>query len=283
LSGDSSPKAKRVFTEEQIERYSRQLLLPEVGGEGQRKLLAARVLLIGAGGLGSPVGLYLAAAGVGTIGVVDSDRVELSNLQRQVLHATQDLGSEKCLSAKATMEGINPDVHVVSIPIRLRSENILATLADYDIIVDGSDNFPTRYLVNDACVLTGKPLSHAGILRFDGQVTTVVPGRGPCYRCLYPQPPAPGMVPSCQEAGVLGVTAGVVGCLQATEVIKLILGIGDPLVGRLLLYDGLDMTIRTIRIRRDPACAVCGDSPAITELADYEEFCGLRAAEEIAS
>jgi molybdopterin/thiamine biosynthesis adenylyltransferase len=272
-----------VFTEEQIERYSRQILLPEVGGEGQRKLLAAKVLLVGAGGLGSPVGLYLAAAGVGTIGVADSDRVELSNLQRQVLHATRDLGSEKCLSAKATMEGINPDVHVVPLSIRLRSQNILGIIADYDIIVDGSDNFPTRYLVNDACVLTGKPLSHAGILRFDGQVTTIVPGRGPCYRCLYPHPPPPGIVPSCQEAGVLGATAGVVGCLQATEVIKLILGIGEPLVGRLLLYDGLEMTIRTIRMRRDPACAVCGDSPTITELADYEEFCGLKAAEEIAS
>jgi adenylyltransferase/sulfurtransferase len=272
-----------TFTEEQIERYSRHILLPEVGGEGQRRLLSARVLLIGAGGLGSPVGLYLAAAGVGTIGVVDSDWVELSNLQRQVLHTTASLGEQKCLSAKAAMEAINPDVRVVPHPVHLRSDNVLEIFAGYDLIVDGSDNFPTRYLANDACVLTGKPLSHAGILRFEGQVTTILPGRGPCYRCLYPQPPPPGMVPSCQEAGVLGATAGVVCCIQATEVVKLLLGIGRPLVGRLLLYDGLEMAVSIIPIRRKPECPVCSDDPTITKLVDYEQFCGLKAGEEIRS
>ncbi len=270
-----------AFTEEQIERYSRHIILPEVGGKGQQRLLGAKVVVIGAGGLGSPVGLYLAAAGVGTIGMVDSDAVELSNLQRQVLHATDDLGRRKCLSAKAAMESINPDIRVVPHDLRLTSENMLDIIADYDVVVDGSDNFPTRYLVNDACVIAGKPMSHAGILRFEGQVTTIVPGVGPCYRCLYPEPPPPGMVPSCQEAGILGATAGVVGTLQAVEVLKLILGIGDTLAGRLLLFNALEMTFREVRVERQGDCPVCGDSPTVTELIDYEEFCSLRAGENV--
>ena len=272
-----------AFTEEQIERYSRHIILQEVGGKGQRKLLAASVLVIGAGGLGSPVGLYLAAAGVGTIGVVDCDAVELSNLQRQVLHATPDLGQRKCLSAQATMEAINPDVTVIPHDLRLTSANALEVISGYDVVVDGADNFPTRYLVNDACVLLGTPLVHAGILRFEGQVTTVAPGRGPCYRCLYPEPPPPGMVPSCQEAGILGATAGVVGALQATEALKLLLGIGEPLIGRLLIYDALDMVFRSIKVARDPHCLVCGEAPTITELIDYEQFCGVVVGKETVS
>jgi adenylyltransferase/sulfurtransferase len=267
----------RQLSEDQIERYSRHIILPEVGGKGQRKLLAARVLLIGAGGLGSPAGLYLAAAGVGTIGVVDSDAVELSNLQRQVLHATADLGQPKCLSAKETMEGINPDVRVIAHDQRLTAENVLDVMADYDIVLDGSDNFPTRYLVNDACVMTGKPLSHGSILRFEGQAMTILPRQGPCYRCIYPEPPPPGAIPSCQEAGVLGVTAGIVGLIQATEVVKMILGLGGLLAGRLLLYNGLNMTFRELRVRRRSDCAVCSEHPTIIELIDYEEFCSLRA------
>ena len=264
------------FTEAQIERYSRHIILQEVGGIGQRKLLGSRVLIIGAGGLGSPVGLYLAAAGVGTIGIVDSDSVDLSNLQRQILHTTADLGRPKCLSAQETMEGINPDVRVVPHQLRLTSANVLDIIADYDVVVDGADNFPTRYLANDACVLAGKPLSHAGILRFEGHVTTIVPGRGPCYRCLYPEPPPPGLVPSCQEAGILGAIAGIIGSIQAAEVLKLILDLGDPLVGRLLVFDGLDMAFHTIEMPRRPDCPVCGDRPTITAPIDYEEFCRLR-------
>jgi adenylyltransferase/sulfurtransferase len=267
-----------AFTDEQVERYSRHIILPEVGGKGQRKLLDARVVIIGAGGLGSPTGLYLAAAGIGTIGIVDSDVVELSNLQRQVLHDTSDLGRHKSLSGKETMEAINPDVHVIPHDLRLSSNNILDVINDYDIVVDGSDNFPTRYLVNDACLMTGKPLSHAGILRFEGQATTIIPGQGPCYRCLYPEPPPPGMVPSCQEAGILGATAGVMGTIQASEVLKLILGIGNPLSGRLLLYNGLDMTFREVPVARRRDCPLCGDNPTVTTLIDYEEFCSLRGA-----
>jgi adenylyltransferase/sulfurtransferase len=264
------------FSEAQIERYSRHIILREVGGKGQSKLLDSRVLIVGAGGLGSPVGLYLAAAGVGTIGIVDSDAVDLSNLQRQILHATTDLGRPKCVSARETMEDINPDVRVVPHEFRLHSGNVLDVMADYDIVVDGADNFPTRYLVNDACVMQGKPLSHAGILRFEGHVTTIVPGRGPCYRCLYPEPPPPGLVPSCQEAGILGAVAGIVGSIQAAEVLKLVLGIGDPLIGRLLVFDGLEMAFRSIEIPRDAKCPVCGDRPTITAPIDYEEFCRLR-------
>lgn len=270
-----------AFTEEQIERYSRHIILPEVGGAGQRALLEAKVLLIGAGGLGSPVGLYLAAAGVGKLGVVDSDEVELSNLQRQVLHRTADLGRPKCLSAKETMEGLNPDVEVVPHQVRLTAENALDIISGYDVVADGSDNFATRFLVNDACVMAGRPLSHAGILRFEGQLTTILPGRGPCYRCLYPEPPPPGMVPSCQEAGILGATAGVVGLLQATEVLKLVLGIGEPLAGRLLMFNALDMSFREVRVARDPGCALCGERPRITSLVDYEEACAFRAGAAI--
>ena len=264
------------FSDPQIERYSRHIILREVGGEGQSKLLGSRVLIIGAGGLGSPVGLYLAAAGVGTIGIVDSDAVDLSNLQRQILHTTADLGRPKCLSARETMENINPDVRVVPHQFRLDSTNVLDVIADYDIVVDGADNFPTRYLVNDACVIQGKPLSHAGILRFEGHVTTIVPGRGPCYRCLYPEPPPPGLVPSCQEAGILGAVAGIVGSIQAAEVLKLILDIGDPLIGRLLVFDGLEMTFRTIEMSCQQDCPVCSPGPTITAPIDYEEFCRLR-------
>jgi adenylyltransferase/sulfurtransferase len=263
------------FSEAQIERYSRHIILPEVGGVGQRKLLNSRVLVIGAGGLGSPACLYLAAAGVGTIGIVDSDVVDLSNLQRQILHATEDVGQPKCLSARDTMESINPDVRVVPHQLRLDSSNALDVIADYDVVVDGADNFPTRYLANDACVFAGKPLSHAGILRFEGHVTTIVPGRGPCYRCLYPEPPPPGLVPSCQEAGILGAVAGIMGAIQATEVIKLILGLGDVLVGRLLVFDALQMSFRSFEMLRPADCPVCGERPSITTLIDYEEFCGL--------
>lgn len=269
------------FTEDQIERYSRHIILAEVGGRGQRKLLEAKVLIVGAGGLGSPAGLYLAAAGVGTIGMVDSDAVELSNLQRQVLHTTATLGERKCLSAKRTMEALNPDIQVIPYDQRLTSHNILEIISDYDLVVDGSDNFPTRYLVNDACVIVGKPLSHAGILRFEGQVTTIIPGQGPCYRCLYPDPPPPGLVPSCQQAGILGATAGVIGGIQASEALKVILGIGEPLVGRLLLYNGLEMTFRTVTVRRQPECPVCGEHPSLTELIDYEEFCSLRESSAV--
>jgi molybdopterin/thiamine biosynthesis adenylyltransferase len=265
------------FSDDQIERYSRHILLPEVGGVGQRKLLDSRVLVIGAGGLGSPVCLYLAAAGVGTIGIVDSDVVDLSNLQRQVLHAGSDLGRPKCLSARETMQDINSDVRVVPHQLRLDSGNVLDVIADYDVIVDGADNFPTRYLANDACVLSGKPLSHAGILRFEGHVTTILPGKGPCYRCLYPEPPPPGLVPSCQEAGILGAVAGIIGAIQAAEVLKLILGLGDVLAGRLLVFDALDMSFRTFEMSRQLDCPVCGKHPSITTPIDYEEFCGLSA------
>jgi adenylyltransferase/sulfurtransferase len=272
--------AVTAFTEEQIERYSRQIILPEVGGAGQAKLLAARVLVVGAGGLGSPIALYLAAAGVGRIGIVDSDCVDISNLQRQILHGTADLGRQKCFSAKEAISSVNPDVLVTPYPVRLNSGNILDIISDYDVVADGSDNFPTRYLVNDACVLAAKPLSHAGILRFEGQVTTIIPGQGPCYRCLYPDPPPPGLMPSCQQAGVLGATAGVIGAIQATEVMKLILGIGQCLVGRILIYDGLAMSCRVVRVERDAACPICGDSPALAGLVDYDHFCGLAAAQE---
>ncbi|MBI4316882.1 MAG: molybdopterin-synthase adenylyltransferase MoeB [Chloroflexi bacterium] len=262
------------FTEEQIRRYSRHIILPEVGGKGQRKLLNAKVLLIGAGGLGSPAALYLAAAGVGHLGIVDFDDVDLSNLQRQVIHHVHDLGRPKVVSATETIKDINPDVNVVQYPTRVSSENIMELITGYDVIVDGCDNFPTRYLVNDACVLAGKPNVHGSIFRFDGQATVFYPGRG-CYRCLFPAPPPPGMVPSCQEAGVLGVLPGIIGVIQATETVKLILGAGEPLIGRLLLYDALTMEFREVKIRRDANCPICGDSPTIKELIDYEQFCGI--------
>jgi sulfur-carrier protein adenylyltransferase/sulfurtransferase len=266
--------AGRAFTEEQIRRYHRHIILPPVGGRGQRKLLAARVLLVGAGGLGSPAALYLAAAGVGTLGIVDFDRVDLSNLQRQILHRTADVGRPKVESAASTLGAMNPDIQVVQHPVALTSENAFEILDAYDYVVDGSDNFATRYLINDAAVLTGKTIVHGSIYQFDGQVTVFRPHEGPCYRCLFPAPPPPGAVPSCAEAGVLGVLPGIVGSLQALEAIKLILGIGKPLVGRLVIFDALEMEFTEVRIRRDPACPVCGDQPSITELIDYEQFCG---------
>ncbi len=264
----------------QRQRYSRHILIPEVGEEGQQKLLDSRVLLLGAGGLGSPAGLYLAAAGVGRIGIVDDDRVDASNLQRQVLHSTARLGELKAESAKRTLEELNPDVEVVPYIERLSSENVERILADgWDVIVDGTDNFPTRYLVNDAAVWHGIPLVHGSIYRFEGQATVFDTTRGgPCYRCLFPQPPPPELAPSCAEGGVLGVLPGIVGSLQASEALKLCLGIGEPLIGRLLLFDALATEFSEVRLRRDPACPVCGDSPTITEYVDYVEFCSGRPA-----
>jgi adenylyltransferase/sulfurtransferase len=264
------------FTEDQIQRYSRHIILPEVGGDGQERLLDAKVALVGAGGLGSPVGYYLAAAGVGTIGVIDNDRVELSNLQRQIAHSTPRLGMLKAESAKATWEGLNSDVRVIAHAVRLTAANIREIFADYDIVVDGSDNFPTRYLVNDACVLLGKTLISAAVFRFEGQVMSIYPGVGPCYRCLFETPPPAGMVPSCQEAGVLGVVPGVIGTLQATEVLKAILGIGDPLRGRLLTWNALEMSFLTVKVPRNRACPVCGEHPTITELVDHEQSCAAQ-------
>lgn len=262
--------------EDQVERYSRQIILPHVGGKGQEKLLKARVLIIGAGGLGSPCALYLAAAGIGRIGIVDSDVVELNNLQRQILHSTKKIGKPKVESAKETLNAINPDAEIVPYKLRLTSENILEIIKDYDIIVDGSDNFPTRYLVNDACVFLKKPLSHGGIFRFDGQAITIIPGQSPCYRCLFPEPPPPGLVPSCQEAGILGAVAGVIGTVQANEVLKYILGSGDILTGKLLVFNALDSSFRQVKVPRDAECPVCSENPTITKLIDYEEFCQVR-------
>jgi adenylyltransferase/sulfurtransferase len=258
------------FSEDQLQRYSRHIILPEVGGKGQKKILAAKVLIIGAGGLGCPVGYYLAAAGVGTIGMVDNDSIELSNLQRQIAHSTDRIGMMKVDSAKATFEALNPDVKVVGIKERMNKDNIMDFMKDYDIVVDGSDNFPTRYLVNDACVLLGKPLVSGAILKFEGQVTTIVPREGHCYRCLFEEMPPAGLVPSCQEAGVIGAIPGVVGSLQAIEVFKLILGKGDVLKNTLLIYDALKTTFRRVKVPKNPACPVCGDHPTITELQDYD-------------
>jgi adenylyltransferase/sulfurtransferase len=252
--------------------------MPEVGVDGQRKLKAARVLCIGAGGLGSPVALYLAAAGVGRIGIVDFDTVDFSNLQRQVLHGTPDVGRSKLQSARDRLTAINPEVRIDTFETSLTSKNALDLFRDYDVIVDGTDNFPTRYLVNDACVILRKPNAYGSIFRFEGQASVFAFPGGPCYRCLYPEPPPPGLVPSCAEGGVLGVLPGVIGTIQATETIKLILGTGQPLVGRLLLYDAFNMRFRELKLRRDPACPVCGDHPTIRELIDYEQFCGLKPA-----
>lgn len=268
------------LTPEQRNRYSRHLLLPEVGIDGQEKLLNAKVLLIGAGGLGAPTALYLAAAGIGTIGLVDDDVVDASNLQRQVIHNTERIGEPKTASARQTIEALNPDVEVVEYDLRLDAGNILETIADYDVIVDGADNFPTRYLLNDASVRLGKPVVSASILSFDGQISTFVPGEGPCYRCLYPTPPPPELAPSCSANGVLGVMAGLMGMLQANEVIKLVLGIGEPLIGRLLLYEALSTRFTELKVRRDPECPICGpDAPEIDpadmgKFPDYEAFCG---------
>ena len=264
------------FTDEQIERYSRHIILPEVGGSGQQKMLEARVLLLGAGGLGSPAAYYLAAAGIGNLGIVDFDRVDLSNLQRQIIHSTERIGMLKTESAKKTIQALNPDVNVTLYNEKMDSSNIMNLIEGYDYIVDGSDNFPTRYLVNDACIMKNKTLIHGSIYRFEGQVTVFKPGDGPCYRCLYPEPPPPGMVPNCQEGGVLGVLAGVIGNLQVVEVLKLVLGIGKPLVGKLLIYDALNTEFRNLRLRKDTNCPICSEKPTIKELVDYEEFCGLQ-------
>jgi len=263
-----------VLTPAQRARYSRHLLIPEVGDEGQQKLLNARILLIGAGGLGSPASLYLAAAGVGTLGIVDDDVVDDSNLQRQIVHSTERLGEPKALSAKRTIEALNPDVQVVAYQERLSSENVERILADgWDVIVDGADNFPTRYLVNDASVWHDVPVVHGSIYRFEGQVTVFEPGEGPCYRCLFPTPPPPELAPSCAEGGVLGVLPGIIGSLQASEALKLVLGVGDSLRGRLLLFDALATTVDEVVVRRDPTCPVCGEHPTITEYVDYVQFC----------
>jgi len=265
--------------EDQIERYSRQILLPHIGGKGQEKLLKSKVLVIGAGGLGSPCSLYLAAAGVGTLGIVDSDEVELSNLQRQILHSTETVGVSKAESAKLRLKMLNDDVNVITHKIRLTSANITDVIKGYDIIVDGSDNFPTRYLVNDACVLSKKPLSHGGILRFDGQAMTIMPNKSACYRCLFPEPPPPGLVPSCQEAGILGVVAAVIGTIQANEVLKYVLGIGELLTGKLLVFNALTSSFRQVNAPKDPQCPVCGKNPTVKKLIDYELFCSLKKAE----
>src|SRR5881227_110686 len=263
----------RVLTDEQRLRYSRHLLIPEVGEAGQLKLLDARVLLIGAGGLGSPAGLYLAAAGVGTLGIVDTDTVDASNLQRQILHNTERIGRLKTESARETIMALNPDVHVVEHRLRLSAENVLDVIADYDVIVDGADNFPTRYVLNDASVILGKPVVHGSIFRFEGQTTVFAPGQGPCYRCLFPEPPPAEMAPSCAEAGVLGVLPGIVGSIQAMEAIKLILGLGDPLVGRLMAYDALEESFRTFKVPRDPDCPACGPNAGEIVIAEYDELC----------
>lgn len=268
-----------MFTEEQVRRYARHIILPGVGGEGQRKLLDAKVLVIGAGGLGSPVAMYLAAAGVGTLGILDFDRVDESNLQRQILHTTPDVGRPKVASAIDRLRQLNPSVEYVAYDTLLTSENAFEVLGPWDVVVDGTDNFPVRYLVNDATQFLGKPLVYGSIHQFDGQATVFLPGdAGPCYRCLFPEPPPPGVVPSCAEGGVFGVLPGIVGSIQATEAIKLVTGLGDGLVGRLLLFDALRMDFQEVTVRRDPTCPVCGDAPTVTDLIDYDWFCGITPA-----
>jgi molybdopterin/thiamine biosynthesis adenylyltransferase/rhodanese-related sulfurtransferase len=269
-----------ALTNDETLRYSRHLILPEVGVEGQLKLKHARVLCIGAGGLGSPVALYLAAAGVGTLGIVDFDVVDFTNLQRQVLHGTADVGRKKLDSAAERIAAINPNVGIRKFETRLTSANAMEVLRDFEIVVDGTDNFATRYLVNDACVLTGKTNVYGSIFRFEGQASVFATKAGPCYRCLYPEPPPPGMVPSCAEGGVLGVLPGLVGMIQATEAIKLILGVGEPLIGRLLLVDALAMRFRELKLRKNPDCPVCGEHPTITKLIDYDQFCGIGREEK---
>jgi molybdopterin/thiamine biosynthesis adenylyltransferase/rhodanese-related sulfurtransferase len=268
------------LTREEIERYSRHLIMPEVGMKGQRKMKSASVLMIGAGGLGSPLGLYLAAAGIGKIGIVDFDVVDHTNLQRQVLHGTKDVGRSKLQSARERIHDVNPNVEVETHQLRLTSENAMQVIEPYDVVVDGTDNFPTRYLTNDACVLLGKPNVYGSIFRFEGQVSVFDASKGPCYRCLFREPPPPGMVPSCAEGGVLGVLPGIIGSLQALETIKLIIGEGDPMIGRLLLFDALAMQWRTLALRKNPDCPVCGTNPTVTELIDYLEFCGVSDYEE---
>ena len=276
-------EALPTLSNEEIARYSRHLIMPEVGMEGQRRLKAARVLMIGTGGLGAPLGMYLAAAGVGHLGIVDFDVVDESNLQRQIVHGTKDIGRPKIESARDRLSDINPHIAIETYETRLTSENALGLFRDYDVVVDGTDNFPTRYLVNDACVLTGKPNVYGSIFRFEGQASVFWAERGACYRCQYPEPPPPGLVPSCAEGGVLGVLPGIVGAIQANEAIKLILGAGEPLINRLLLFDALKMRFREFKLRKNPECPVCGDNPTIKELIDYEEFCGLKPQPAVAT
>jgi adenylyltransferase/sulfurtransferase len=276
--GSDVAEALPTLSHGEVKRYSRHLIMPEVGMEGQRKLKASSVLCIGAGGLGSPAALYLAAAGVGRLGIVDFDVVDFSNLQRQVLHGTADVGRSKLESAKARLTALNPEIRIDTYETSLTSKNALDLFAGYDVILDGTDNFPTRYLVNDACVLLGKPNAYGSIFRFEGQASVFAAKDGPCYRCLYPEPPPPGLVPSCAEGGVLGVLPGVIGTIQATEAIKLLVGIGDPLVGRLVVYDALRMKFRELKLRKDPDCPVCGTRPTVTALIDYEQFCGMAPA-----
>ncbi len=284
VEGRSTSKELPELSNEEIARYSRHLIMPEVGMEGQRRLKAASVLLIGTGGLGSPLGLYLAAAGIGRLGLVDFDVVDQSNLQRQIIHGTKDVGRLKLHSAKDRLADINPHVQVDTYETALRAENALDILKNYDVIIDGTDNFPTRYLANDASVLLGKPNVYGSIFRFDGQASVFFPkAGGPCYRCLYPEPPPPGLVPSCAEGGVLGILPGIVGIIQATEAVKLIIGQGEPLIGRLLLFDALKMKFRELKLRRNPECPLCGDHPTITELIDYEQFCGITPEQPEAS
>ena len=275
MATTTSPDTLPELTTDDLSRYSRHLILPEVGMEGQRRLKAARVLCVGTGGLGSPLALYLAAAGIGTLGLVDFDVVDASNLQRQIIHSTTDIGRKKLDSAEEKLVALNPALNVVKHDTMLSSANALDILKDYDIVADGTDNFPTRYLVNDACVLLGKPNVYGSIFRFEGQASVFATEQGPCYRCLYPEPPPPGLVPSCAEGGVLGILPGLVGVIQATEAIKLILGKGESLVGRLLLVDALNMRFRELKLRKNPECPVCGANPTVTKLIDYQQFCGI--------
>ena len=283
IAGGATPArqidARVGLSNDEILRYSRHLIMPEVGMEGQQRLKAAKVLCVGAGGLGSPLALYLAAAGVGTLGLVDFDVVDYTNLQRQIIHSTADVGRKKLDSAAEKLKSINPYLNIRGFETRLTSDNALELAREFDMVVDGTDNFPTRYLVNDACVLTGKPNVYGSIFRFEGQVSVFATREGPCYRCLYPEPPPPGLVPSCAEGGVLGILPGLVGVMQATEAVKLILGRGEPLVGRLLLVDALGMRFRELKLRKDPSCPACGDHPTLTKLVDYEAFCGVRGEE----
>ena len=280
LPGIADRASNMTFSQNEIQRYSRHLIMPEVGMTGQKKLKSASILLIGAGGLGSPLGLYLAAAGIGRLGLVDFDVVDHSNLQRQVLHTTADVGRPKLQSAAEHLQAINPEVELDLYETHISSANAMELMGPYDIVIDGTDNFPTRYLVNDACVLLGKPNVYGSIFRFDGQASVFHPPHGPCYRCLFPEPPPPGMVPSCAEGGVLGILPGTIGIIQATEAVKLILGTGKSLIGRLMIYDALDMTFREMKIRRNPECPLCGENPTIKELIDYEQFCGIPSQHE---
>ena len=280
---EEKPAQAATLNNDEILRYSRHLIMPEVGMEGQLKLKQAKVLCVGAGGLGSPLALYLAAAGVGTLGIVDFDVVDFTNLQRQIIHTTENVGRKKLDSAAETLHAINNNVEIRKFETRLTSANAMELFRDFDVIVDGTDNFPTRYLVNDACVLSGKPNVYGSIFRFEGQASVFATERGPCYRCLYPEPPPPGLVPSCAEGGVLGILPGLVGVIQATETIKLILGSGEPLVGRLLLIDALAMRFRELKLRKNPVCPVCGQHPTVKELIDYNQFCGIRGEESAAA